>query len=351
MLLFSTILHIRQGIGADDLIRLVIKWNETSKYEENKVPGITWNGEHNIKFGTPGLWLEIVEYPEKQILAIRHEKVAADGVIWDSDFIMNFSDMQLSVQLDRTYSEDALVMNANFSTPHFITLLIENEFLDDDGRLPVTRDPIFVANEDEYYLADVFAETADYRLPVIYVSKTAAGKDPLSISWLASRLKGAAHVLVEKTPEEAVRLRELCGGTREMYGAIRIYYPSASVQRKKYLFRSATGNEEIRLEKIIRNVIHYWVSQRTDPLYTWQGVMREMLNDQLSSQIAKRMEAEAARQKAENEIDQVYDEFDEDFKALQEKVTELTKTNEALQYENQGKTGSCRCDTFASDGR
>ena len=61
-----------------------------------------------------------------------------------------------------------------------------------------------------------------------------------------------------------------------------------------------------------------------------------MLNDQLSSQIAKRMEAEAARQKAENEIDQVYDEFDEDFKALQEKVTELTKTNEALQYENQG---------------
>ena len=76
-----------------------------------------------------------------------------------------------------------------------------------------------------------------------------------------------------------------------------------------------------------------------------------MLNDQLSSQIAKRMEAEAARQKAENEIDQVYDEFDEDFKALQEKVTELTKTNEALQYENQGKTGSCRCDTFAPDGR
>ena len=76
-----------------------------------------------------------------------------------------------------------------------------------------------------------------------------------------------------------------------------------------------------------------------------------MLNDQLSSQIAKRMEAEAARQKAEHEIDQVYDEFDEDFKALQEKVTELTKTNEALQYENQGKTGSCRCDTFAPDGR
>ena len=88
MLLFFTILNIRQGISADDLIRLVLMWNETSKYEENKVSGIAWNGEHNIKFETSGLWLEIIEYPEKHILAIRHEKVAADGVIWDTDFIL-----------------------------------------------------------------------------------------------------------------------------------------------------------------------------------------------------------------------------------------------------------------------
>ena len=336
MLLFSTILNIKEGISADELIRLVLKWNETSKYEENKVTGIAWNGEHNIKFGTPGLWLEVIEYPEKHILAIRHEKVAADGVIWDSDFIMNFADMRLAVQLDRTYSEDALVMNANFSTPHFITLLIENDFLAEDEDIPVIREPVFVTDKEEGLLADVFTEKSDYRLPVVYVSKTADGRDPLSISWLASRLKGAAHVLVEKSPEEARRLRELCGGTREMFGAVRIYYPSASVRRKKYLFRTATGNEETRLEKVIRNVIHYWVSQRIEPLYTWQGVLREMLNEQLSSQITKRMEAEAARQKAENEIDQVYDEFDEDLQALQEKVAELTKANEALQYENQG---------------
>ena len=336
MLLFSTILNIRQGISADDLIRLVIRWNETSKYKENRVAGIDWKGEHSIKYGTSGLWLEITEFPRKQILAVRHEKVAADGVIWDTDFIMNYAEMRLAVQLDRTYSEDALVMNADFSTPHFITLLIENGFLADDGGIPVIRDPIFVTDEDETVLSDVFAETTDYRLPVIYVSKTAEGTDPLSISWLASRLKGAAHVMVEKTPEETGRLRELCGGTREMYGAVRIYYPSASVRRKRYLFRTSTGNEDVRLEKVIRNVIHYWVSQRIDPLYTWQGVMREMLNEQLSSQITKRMEAEAARQKAENEIDQVYDEFDEDLRALQEKVAELTKANEALQYENQG---------------
>ena len=39
---------------------------------------------------------------------------------------------RIAIQLDRTYSEDALIMDASFSTPHFITLLIEHGFLKDD---------------------------------------------------------------------------------------------------------------------------------------------------------------------------------------------------------------------------
>lgn len=39
---------------------------------------------------------------------------------------------------------------------------------------------------------------------------------------------------------------------------------------------------------------------------------------------------------AEDEIDKIYDPFDEDLRQLQDKVAELTRSNEALQYENQG---------------
>ena len=128
----------------------------------------------------------------------------------------------------------------------------------------------------------------------------------------------------------------LCGGTRDAYGAVRIYYPAGSVRRKKFIFRSATGDESVRLEKVVRHVIQYWNAQRIDRLYTWQGVANTVLNLQLDSQISKRLEAEKARQKAEDEVDKVYEEFDEDLKALQEKVAELTRANEALLYENQG---------------
>ena len=74
MLLFSTVLDIKDTFTADDFIRLVLEWNEGSKYVENVVPGIEWRGEHTARYGTDSLWLEFAEYEEKSIIAVRHEK-------------------------------------------------------------------------------------------------------------------------------------------------------------------------------------------------------------------------------------------------------------------------------------
>lgn len=125
MLLFSTILELKDTVTPDDFIQLVLKWNETSSHIENRIVGIDWRGEHNVRYGTDNLWLEFAELPEKRIIAVRHEKVTEDGVHWDSDFIANFAERCIAIQLDRTYNEDALIMNASFSTPHFITLTFQ----------------------------------------------------------------------------------------------------------------------------------------------------------------------------------------------------------------------------------
>lgn len=73
-----------------------------------------------------------------------------------------------------------------------------------------------------------------------------------------------------------------------------------------------------------------------DILYTWQGVNSSVLSDNLQNQIQRLAEAESAKQSAEEEINLVYEEFDEDIKSLQKKVEELSKANEALQMENFG---------------
>jgi hypothetical protein len=336
MLLFSTILDINDTVTPDDFLRLVLRWNATSRYEENRVTGIEWHGEHSVRYGADGRRMEFVELLGKEIIAVRHEKVTEDGVAWDSDFIVNFAERRIAIQLDRTYNEDALVMDAAFSTPHFITLLIENGFLKDDLDIPVLRTPVMVTDGEMALCRRVFEEGKAYKLPVIYVTRTAEDTEPLSTAWLASRLKGAAHVLVEDSVDACREIRGAFIKTDDLYGAVRIKYPSGTTGRKKVFFRSMTGNAAVRLEKVIRSVIQYGISQRIDRLYTWQGVVGAALNEQLKHQVAIRMSAENDRQKAEAEVDKVYEEFDEDLRALQEKVEELTKANEALQYENQG---------------
>lgn len=334
MILFSTILKINDSLTKDAFVQLVLEWNKTSKYKENCVPDVNWNGEYNKKFGNDKLSLEFAYYSEKQIMAVRHEKITDDAVVWDTDYVVNFEEKCIAIRLERTYREDALVMNGKFSTPHFITLLIEGGYLAEDYNLPVLRTPTVITDEYLAIVSDVVEHKKEYQLPVIYVSKTLDGQEVLDTKWMASRLKGAAHVLVEKDKESCLECTKICNETKEDFGAVRIYYPSESMTRKRFLYRSTNGDSKARLEKVIKNIIQYWNSQRIDILYTWQGVNNAILNSSLNQQITKYKEAESARQNAEKEIDQVYEAFDEDLKKMQQKMEELTKANEALMLEN-----------------
>ena len=147
MILFSTILKFNATLTKDAFIQLVLEWNCTSKYKENIVPDVSLYGSYSGKFGNEKLSLEFVDYPEKQIMAVRHEKITDDGVIWDTDYVVNFEEKRIAIRLDRTYSAEALVMNGKFSTPHFITLLIEGGHLAADRDLPVLRTPMTITDE------------------------------------------------------------------------------------------------------------------------------------------------------------------------------------------------------------
>ena len=106
----------------------------------------------------------------------------------------------MAVRLDRSYTEDALNADPKFSTPHFITLLIERGYIKKDGNLPVLREPIVIA--------DIINGKLRYRLPVVYITRTYYDEDPVNVKFLASRLKGVAHVLVQKSNMTNSRIKE-----------------------------------------------------------------------------------------------------------------------------------------------
>lgn len=165
MLLYSTTLKINDSLTGDKFISLVIEWNQKSPHKENVIPNLNWNGEHNVRFGNEWLWMDIEEYRNKNIIAVRYEKKEADGAVWDTDYVMNFDEMKMAIRLDRSYTEDALMENPSFSTPHFLTLLIENGYVADDYDLPILRKPILINNSNLDQLTDVIKGRKKYRLP------------------------------------------------------------------------------------------------------------------------------------------------------------------------------------------
>ena len=78
------------------------------------ISDIEWNGERNVRYEDENKCLEIQEYRNKNIIAVRFEKRESDGAVWDTDYIMNFSEMKMAVRLDRSYIEEALNVDTNF---------------------------------------------------------------------------------------------------------------------------------------------------------------------------------------------------------------------------------------------
>lgn len=360
MLLFSTVLSIKD-MTKDDFISLAIEWNQQSSYEENIIPDIKWHGERNIRFGSERCFMDIAEYKEKNIEAIRYVKQDVDGVIWSTDYVMDFSSMKMSIRLDRSYLESSLRINTKFSTPHFISMLIEKDYIKPDGDLKTERTPLLINEENINILSDIINGKRHYALPVVYVSAAKNGKYPVDIKLLAGKLKGAAHVLAQKSISLNEHLRTLCDDKNEYFGAIGIYFPNAE-EHKKFIYHGNEDYDENQFEKVIRTVIQHGNAQRTDVLFTWQGVKNAILMSDLShrekeyndtkqalknaedrqTEILKEFDEkkqelwQQARADAEEEENKLLEGVDEELAKLKNQIKELTHANEILEYENQG---------------
>lgn len=354
MLLFSTILEINKRLTKDDFINLVIEWNQKG-HPESVISGIKWNGERNIRFKDENKCLEIQEYRNKNIIAVRFEKRESDGAVWDTDYIMNFSEMKMAVRLDRSYIEEALNVDTKFFTPFFISMLIDRGYILQDGNLEVRRMPLIIDEENLDLIVNVINGTVRYKLPIVIITKTFFNEDPVDVNKLAKELKGVAHVLVQKNNCTTLKLKELCDGNNEYYGAIGIYHPSPAIGHRRYLYRMTEGIDRILSDKVTRTVMQYSNSQMVGSLYTWFGVNNAILQDRLICKREENVEAEAERRKAlyellalksdlnqkkenirkqaKEEADRILEDFEEDMQKKDSEIERLTSELQKKEYE------------------
>lgn len=328
MLLFSTILKIDKSLTKDGFLSLVIEWNQGSPHEDNVIRNLKWDGSYNQKFGDETISLEFKEYRNEEIVAVRYVKKLDDGIIWKTDYIMNFRDYRMSIMLDRSFTEDAIGVDPSFTTPLFIKLLIEKGYVVNDNDLPVLMTPHLTDRENASILTAVINGKKFYDLPVVYVSKTFSNNIPIDVDKLAYALKGVAHIFVQGDLGTNTFIREQCNSTNEYNGTIGIYYQSDVVKHKRFLNYEYFDPTIIR-QNIVKAIINFTNQQSIDPLYTWDGVLTSLLRDRFKSQKSKRTKAERTKE----ETEELLDSFSNDFDALTEENGRLRSSISDLEQE------------------
>lgn len=335
MLLFSTILNIDNSLTKDEFLKLVIEWNQGSRHNDNIITNLMWDGSYNQKFGNEKVSLDFKEYRNEDILAVRYEKKLDDGVIWNTDYIMNFKESKMSIMLDRSFTEDAINVDRSFKTPVFIKLLIEKGYVLDDNNLPITMNPHWINDENYQMLVEVINGAKVYDLPIVYVLKTFLNRTPIDVGKLSYALKGVAHVFVQEDVSSNDLIRSFCDDKNEYNGNIGIYYQTDMIQKKRRRVLEHFDPDVVS-QSIVRDIIHYTNQQTIPYLYTWDGVLTSLFQDRFRSQKAKRAEAE----KTKEETDEVLRVFSDEMNDLEEENKRLTsklldRENELEYYKNE----------------
>ena len=316
MLLFSTVLRIDPGkMRKQDFFDLINEWNNTNtKYAGNRIPDLNWQGETNFKCGSDDLWLAAEYYEKESTYAVRYQKYQDNGAVWDTDYVMNFRNMKMSVRLERSYTQDAMPTSKDFSSPYFIKHLIDKEYLKKDNDLPLLRTPIMVEDSVVDILGKIITGKTHYKYPVVYVSKNPKNDDKLDVSKLAWKLMGVAHVLVENDYSQNSIIRSACENMNEYNGSIGIYYPNQTFEHKKLVYNLSGGQDPKLFESVLSEISQYSNSMAIDPKMTWQGVNNALLLDRSITQSQTIQNIEEALRKNE-----------EAKKALDESISEESK--------------------------
>lgn len=327
MQIYSAIFPVKESLSQDDLINLVVEWNQGSPH--NKISNLNWDGKkRNIKFEDGNLSLAIEEIRTYNTIAIRFHQFDENNIIWNTDIVVNFNTHIFSIKIDRETTADTIGFIPQFKTPILVNMLLDRDFIGMDNDLEISAKEIPIKKDNYKVIENIICRNTVYSMPVIYVTKS-WGRYPLRVHTLAYRLRGVAHVLIEEDADVCKFLKDSCRGMNSHHGSIGIYYPGSSAPYKIITPRRYEGQEETLIDRIVNMVCRYMNQQARDKMMTWEGVQNELLKLRYVSATEKKA-------KAENEVSEVYENFSDELEEKERTIEELNNRVMALQAENQG---------------
>jgi hypothetical protein len=166
--------------------------------------------------------------------------------------------------------------------PYIVKLIFREFGAGVDAGLSVRDAPRVVTGDDVPLVIAAMSRQRPFRLPVVYVSATDDNVPMVDSTYLAQRLAGRAHVLVEPSRQYSFALRWKTGGFNAYGGAVGIYWP-AGQRRSDIILPRRFDSEEQMTGAVVNRVAAAVLNKRAPDGCSWARIEEVIAGQRVNS--------------------------------------------------------------------
>ncbi len=235
MIVFYTRYHVVDDFNIGAMLNFAFNCVNGMKNAPDIFKNIIWDGNDSGEWKTEKNLLSFEIDSESRVAAFRVAIVDENDELWTTDLVLNELKKEIQMRLAREKRIATAEYDRNFNIPYMFKKIVRDGIGSMDDELPVTDTPIYIDDNNVSIVADLVSGKRPYSLPVIYVSHPFSENDySLDVKELAKDMAGSAHVLVEKTSDTSIRLKELTDSKNAYNGAIDIFYNDDSFRYMRW---------------------------------------------------------------------------------------------------------------------
>lgn len=325
MLTFKTQFPIASATKMTDFLECCRTWIKKSPHTKlsNSIPEDIGNG----KFGDDEESANFASFMSEANATggVRYEKTDNEGIRWVTDVLghKTVEAFWVSIQLN-VDSELPVERLEQGKRPYIVKLLMERFSGGNDGSLPVTDQPTFLAETDTDLAEQIICASTGSVMPVVYASRNSKEElliDPVRLSkWIS----GMAHVIAEPSRRFSSQIMRQVYGENVYGGAVAIYWPDG-IGKWTYLPGKWSAPEALHAA-IARKIRLSLLYQRARRECTW-SYLQEMVS---------RQKLDELRASGSGNIDEYIEHFDREIAAKDEEILRLEAEIVKARYSKRG---------------
>lgn len=253
------------------------------------------------------------EQGQTSVFGVRLEIPDERGLRWRTECVYsNFGNEAYLRVRGQCVAIDGAAQVSTPLKPYFITQSINDEWAALDGNFKTASKPHYLRDEDVDIASSILSGSATKFLPSIYVSRGNRNQLPFDAEYLARKLAGMCHVVVEPDRSFSFDLMQQTEGRNPYGGAVGLFSPSGREVGR--FFRRAGDNTGSQLAgTCVEQVNHFMSSLAASKAWEWQQ-LQEGQSRHLREQVAAH---------SSDHLDEYINAFDAEIQAKNERIENL----------------------------